>query len=265
MCFCCFALGQCRRGLTRECDLLSQDWALTRSKAKHRQAPPSTSFPHHRRNRVANQPESTPQRPPKGPPVSNQTGLSLLSFTSQQKQSSEELLSPTNLPTRWEGGEAHTKPLLLLYSTLNHSQLCSDLFFIQSILPWWGICKVRGLSATSSRLSRSSSILLHKGPFPPPDSHFETISTASRLLSQFTSPSAPTVLFPFCIQHSVSKSVLPHWFEDHIGHRHRHRHRHSGEVPPSAYIPHDSPTRSPTTQVFSQGRYLGVAKRSFIG
>ena len=235
--------------MTRECDLLSQDWALIRSKAKHRQAPPSTSFPHHRRNRVANQPESTPQRPPKGPPVSNQTGLSLLSFTSQQKQSSEELSSPTNLPTRWEGGEAHTN---LCYYYILLSTTHSSVPIYSSYR--WGICKVRGLSATSSRLSRSSSILLHKDPFPPPDSHLETISTASRLLSQFTSPSAPTALFPFSIQHSVSKSVLPHWFEDHIGHRHSHRHRHSGEVPPSAYIPHDSPTRSPTTQLFSQGR-----------
>ena len=81
---------KCRRWLTRDCDLLSQNWALTRSKAKHLVPAP--------------QAQAGSQSTHISPPVSNPTGLSLLSFTSQQKQSGEEFLLPTNLPTRWEGG-----------------------------------------------------------------------------------------------------------------------------------------------------------------
>ena len=171
-------------------------WALTRSKAKHRSRT-------HRRKRVANQ-------PPNSPPVSNQTEHSLLSFTSQQKQSSEESLLPT-YPPAGKGGRPIQTSIIIIF----HSQPLTALlqFILHTIHPpGVGNCKYGAYLPTSSRLSRSSSVLLHKGPFPPPDFHFETtINTASRLLSQFTSQSAPTVLFlpvifqrsAFSIQHSA--------------------------------------------------------------
>ena len=208
---------KCRRWLTRECDLLSQNWALTRSKAKHLVPAP--------------QAQAGSQSTHIFPPVSNQTGLSLLSFTSQQKQSGEEfLLRSTNLPTRWEGGQAHTN---LCYYYILFSTTHSSASIYSSYSPSFhsGELQVRGLTPTSSRLSRSSSVLLHKGTSPPPDLYFETINTASRLLSQFTSPSASTVTLSFqlsfSVQHSAfSQQVSPaSLVEDHIGHRH------SGEVP----------------------------------
>ena len=52
---------QCRRGLTRECDLLSQHWALTRSKAKHFPSTSKHSFPHPQAQAGS---QSTPQPPP---------------------------------------------------------------------------------------------------------------------------------------------------------------------------------------------------------
>ena len=249
---------QCRRGLTRESDLLSQKWALTRSKAKHFQALPKHRSRTHRRKRIANQ-------PPNPPPVSNQTGHSRLSFTSQQKQSSEESLLLYQ-PTHPLGRGAHTN---LCYYYIPFSTTHSSAPIYSSYNPYFrsGELQVQGLSPTSSRLSRSSSVLLHKGPFPPPDFTSKQYTTASRLLSQFTSQSAPTVLFlsncpsAFSIQHSVNKSVLPHWFEDHI----RTQTQTLRRSPPQLIYPTTAQLGAQRRSYSLGADNLELAKRSFIG
>ncbi len=130
-------LRQCRRWLKRERDLLSHNWALTRSKAKQ-------SFPHHRRKRVANQPTISPLF---------QIRLSSPPLIHQPAETFSPGISPTNLATRWEGGEAHTD---FCYYYIPFSTTHSSASIYSSYNPYVhsGELQVRGLSPTSSRVEQ---------------------------------------------------------------------------------------------------------------
>lgn len=132
---------KCRRWLTRECDLLSQDWALTRSKAKHLVPAP--------------QAQAGSQSTNISPPVSNQTGAlpPLIHQPAETIRRGIPLLPPTNLPTRWEGGQAHTN---LFYYYIPFSTTHSSASICSSYSPSLhsGELQVRGLTPTSSRLKQ---------------------------------------------------------------------------------------------------------------